>query len=318
MRILFHTVITGALLDGNRVIGAAAWSKEGPVELRARLTIDASGDADLVAMAGFEAFVGDDGRVQNPTMIFRLGGVDVGALPRRLRRATRSCRRPSPSCCAATTARLLPAALEDLAVPDHPARRAALQLHPRRRRRRPRAEHPLRPRLHRRRARGPPAGARVRALLPRPPRRLRELLTSSTPACRSACARRARRAASRRWPTPTSWPAASSPTASPARHGRSSCTPAPSRRSSWLLDDWYEVPYGCFVPVRGEGLLTAGPMPFGAARGGGLGARHGAVLLVRPRDRPCGGAVHRIRHRAAGAARAGGAGGARSHRRAPR
>jgi len=77
VRILFHTVITGALLDGNRVIGAAAWSKEGPVELRARLSIDASGDADLVAMAGFEAFVGDDGRVQNPTMIFRLGGVDV-------------------------------------------------------------------------------------------------------------------------------------------------------------------------------------------------------------------------------------------------
>jgi hypothetical protein len=77
VRILFHTVITGALLDGHRVIGAAAWSKEGPVELRARLSIDASGDADLVAMAGFEAFVGDDGRVQNPTMIFRLGGVDV-------------------------------------------------------------------------------------------------------------------------------------------------------------------------------------------------------------------------------------------------
>jgi hypothetical protein len=28
-------------------------------------------------MAGFPSFVGDEGRVQNPTMIFRLGGVDT-------------------------------------------------------------------------------------------------------------------------------------------------------------------------------------------------------------------------------------------------
>ena len=29
--VLFHTVVTGALLDGNRVTGAMAWSKEGPL-----------------------------------------------------------------------------------------------------------------------------------------------------------------------------------------------------------------------------------------------------------------------------------------------
>ena len=29
-------------------------------------------------MAGFPSFIGQDGRVQNPTMIFRLLGVDVG------------------------------------------------------------------------------------------------------------------------------------------------------------------------------------------------------------------------------------------------
>ncbi|HVF65850.1 MAG TPA: FAD-dependent oxidoreductase, partial [Casimicrobiaceae bacterium] len=75
--VLFHTVVTGAILDGTRVAGAMAWSKEGPIELRAKLIIDASGDADVVAMAGFESFIGDPGRVQNPTMIFRLGGVDT-------------------------------------------------------------------------------------------------------------------------------------------------------------------------------------------------------------------------------------------------
>jgi len=31
---------------------------------------------DLVAMSGFESFIGDNGTVQNPTMIFRLGGGD--------------------------------------------------------------------------------------------------------------------------------------------------------------------------------------------------------------------------------------------------
>ncbi len=56
--------------------------RKGPLNCDARLTIDASGDADLVAMAGFESFIGDgkdgmSGQVQNPTMIFRLGGVDT-------------------------------------------------------------------------------------------------------------------------------------------------------------------------------------------------------------------------------------------------
>ena len=41
------------------------------------LTIDASGDADVIAMAGLPHFVGEHGRVQNPTMIFRLQGVDM-------------------------------------------------------------------------------------------------------------------------------------------------------------------------------------------------------------------------------------------------
>ena len=57
-------------------------------------------------------------------------------------------------------------------------------------------------------------------------------------------------------------------------------------RVEWLLDDYYEVPYGCFVPQRGEGLLVAGRCLSARARGGRLGARHRAVLLVRPRHRP--------------------------------
>src|SRR5687767_6785995 len=81
VQVLLHTVAIGALLEGERVQGAVLWSKQGRIEARARITIDASGDADLIAMAGFPSFVGEEGpmqgRVQNPTMIFRLGGVDT-------------------------------------------------------------------------------------------------------------------------------------------------------------------------------------------------------------------------------------------------
>ena len=77
VQVLLHTVAIGTLLEGERMQGAVLWSKQGRIEVRAPITIDASGDADLIAMAGFPCFVGDEGRVQNPTMIFRLGGVDT-------------------------------------------------------------------------------------------------------------------------------------------------------------------------------------------------------------------------------------------------
>lgn len=77
VKILFHTLVTGVLRDGSRIAGIRAASKQGNFEIRAGVTIDATGDADLVAMAGLPSFVGQNGRVQNPTMIFRLLGVDV-------------------------------------------------------------------------------------------------------------------------------------------------------------------------------------------------------------------------------------------------
>jgi hypothetical protein len=78
VQVLLHTVVTEALVEGSESIdGIVAYTKEGRLSVRARVTIDASGDADVVAMAGLPTFVGQDGRVQNPTMIFRLGGVDV-------------------------------------------------------------------------------------------------------------------------------------------------------------------------------------------------------------------------------------------------
>jgi len=76
---IYHAVATRVLLEGDRFEGVQVWTKQGPLDVRAKVTVDASGDADLVAMAGLPNFIGDNGRVQNPTMIFRLMGVDVPA-----------------------------------------------------------------------------------------------------------------------------------------------------------------------------------------------------------------------------------------------
>lgn len=78
VQVFYHSTVVRVLLDADRVGGVVAYTKQGELRVHAKLTIDASGDADLVAMAGFPSFIGEDGKVQNPTMIFRLGGVDTG------------------------------------------------------------------------------------------------------------------------------------------------------------------------------------------------------------------------------------------------
>jgi hypothetical protein len=78
VRVLFHTMVTEVLLEGGqRVAGVQAYTKQGKHRIDADITVDASGDADLWAMAGFGTRMGHEGVVQNPTMIFRIQGVDV-------------------------------------------------------------------------------------------------------------------------------------------------------------------------------------------------------------------------------------------------
>jgi hypothetical protein len=77
IQVLFHTTVIDVLTEADHVRGVLAWTKQGRAEIRAKLTIDASGDADVAELGGFETFMGQDGKVQNPTMLFRLMGVDV-------------------------------------------------------------------------------------------------------------------------------------------------------------------------------------------------------------------------------------------------
>ena len=76
-KVLFHSTVVDVLNDGEHVEGVVAWTKQGRFSIEATIAIDASDDADVAALAGLGTFVGRDGNVQNPTMIFRLMGVDV-------------------------------------------------------------------------------------------------------------------------------------------------------------------------------------------------------------------------------------------------
>ncbi len=77
VRILYHTFVIDALLEGSRVCGVVAVNKGGFVRLRAKVVIDASGDADVAASAGVPYESAKDGPVQSLTTTFRLLNVDM-------------------------------------------------------------------------------------------------------------------------------------------------------------------------------------------------------------------------------------------------
>jgi hypothetical protein len=75
--ILFHTWVTEPILEGNRIVGVKAISKEGTITVRAKLIIDATGDADVAAAAGVPFDIGrdGDGLVQPMSIMFSVEGV---------------------------------------------------------------------------------------------------------------------------------------------------------------------------------------------------------------------------------------------------
>lgn len=77
VHVYFHTAVTGVIMQDDTFIGVVVESNAGRTIVRARRIIDASGDAAVVARAGLAYFYGDHGRIQTPTMFFRIGGVDI-------------------------------------------------------------------------------------------------------------------------------------------------------------------------------------------------------------------------------------------------
>lgn len=76
--LLLNTYTLGPLVENGRVAGIRVANKSGERAIPARVTIDATGDADLVAQAGGPFLLGDDeGRTMSISLFFRMGGVDL-------------------------------------------------------------------------------------------------------------------------------------------------------------------------------------------------------------------------------------------------
>jgi FAD dependent oxidoreductase len=273
VHVFLHTTVVGALVEGGeRVDGVVAYTKEGRATISAKVTIDASGDADIVAMAGFPSFIGQDGRVQNPTMIFRLLGVDVDrflaeygvdtimgeAVSELIRKQTAGneyrlprakiwlfpTTRPGELLCNCTRVigadgrELNPLLARDFTEAEIEGRKQVREY----------------ARFFRDTLVGceqsfvNDTGVQVGV------RQTRQALGTHVLRNNDVLSGKKFRDGIARSPWPIELHAGAKP------------------RVEWLLDDFYEIPYGCFIPHRGDGLLTAGRC---------LSAEHEAVASAR-------------------------------------
>ncbi len=76
--LLLHTWATGVRVDAGRISAVRLWNKGGERWIEAAVVIDASGDADVCAMAGVEYDNAQkQGKVQSLSTLFKLANVDV-------------------------------------------------------------------------------------------------------------------------------------------------------------------------------------------------------------------------------------------------
>jgi len=77
-RVLFHTFISDAVIENGILTGVVIENKSGRQQIRAKITIDCTGDADLAFRAGVPCVSGDpeDGKNQPMSLRFALAGVD--------------------------------------------------------------------------------------------------------------------------------------------------------------------------------------------------------------------------------------------------
>lgn len=76
IEVLLHTRIIDVECQDGRINGVWVCHKSGSELIRAKVVIDATGDADIAYRAGLETYKGDHGKIQNPTMIFKVANVN--------------------------------------------------------------------------------------------------------------------------------------------------------------------------------------------------------------------------------------------------
>lgn len=81
---LFNSTIVNTLADGHKVKGLIIENKSGRSVVLSDVVVDATGDGDISARAGAEFTKGrePDGKMRPMTLLFRMGGIDVGQVVR--------------------------------------------------------------------------------------------------------------------------------------------------------------------------------------------------------------------------------------------
>ena len=74
---LYHTQMIDVIVEDDTLAGVVLHTKSGYTRVSAERVIDASGDADAVFKMGLHTTKGNNGVIQNPTMMFKIGNVDV-------------------------------------------------------------------------------------------------------------------------------------------------------------------------------------------------------------------------------------------------
>jgi ribulose 1,5-bisphosphate synthetase/thiazole synthase len=75
--LLFQTQMVETIREGNAVAGVIVETKGGRAAIRARVVIDSTGDADVVARAGGAYEKSPREELQAPSLVFTMGGVDI-------------------------------------------------------------------------------------------------------------------------------------------------------------------------------------------------------------------------------------------------
>ena len=65
------------LVQNNVIDGLVLHTKSGFTKVLAGRFIDCSGDADIIFRAGLSTTKGNNGVIQNPSMMFKIGNVDI-------------------------------------------------------------------------------------------------------------------------------------------------------------------------------------------------------------------------------------------------
>ena len=77
VQVLLHAMVVRVKKEGNAVRSLVVETKGGQLEVEGKVFIDSTGDGDVAASAGAVVAKGNsEGKLQPPTLIFRMGGVD--------------------------------------------------------------------------------------------------------------------------------------------------------------------------------------------------------------------------------------------------